>query len=97
MPRGDGTGRMGMGPMTGRAFGYCAGYPHPGYLMGGYGGLGLGCRRGWRMDRGYGYGFFAPFPLQADAGVLEQRAAALEQELAELKNQIAKQKDAEAK
>jgi len=26
MPRGDGTGPWGLGPMTGRAAGYCAGY-----------------------------------------------------------------------
>lgn len=26
MPRGDGTGPMGMGPMTGRGAGYCTGY-----------------------------------------------------------------------
>jgi len=32
MPRGDGTGPMGMGPMTGRAAGYCAGYPMPGFM-----------------------------------------------------------------
>ncbi len=32
MPRGDGTGPAGMGPMTGRAAGYCAGYPAPGYM-----------------------------------------------------------------
>ena len=32
MPLGDGTGPAGMGPMTGRAFGYCAGYPVPGYM-----------------------------------------------------------------
>ena len=32
MPGGDGTGPMGMGPMTGRAMGYCAGYPMPGYM-----------------------------------------------------------------
>jgi hypothetical protein len=32
MPGGDGTGPMGMGPMTGRAAGYCAGYPAPGYV-----------------------------------------------------------------
>ena len=31
MPRGDGTGPQGMGPMTGRAAGYCAGYNAPGY------------------------------------------------------------------
>jgi len=27
MPRGDGTGPMGLGPMTGTAAGFCAGYP----------------------------------------------------------------------
>ena len=27
MPGGDGTGPAGAGPMTGRAAGYCAGYP----------------------------------------------------------------------
>ncbi|MBC7333539.1 MAG: DUF5320 domain-containing protein [Actinobacteria bacterium] len=32
MPRGDGTGPMGLGPMTGRAAGYCAGYPVPGFM-----------------------------------------------------------------
>ena len=32
MPAGDGTGPMGMGPKTGRAAGYCAGYSAPGYV-----------------------------------------------------------------
>jgi len=32
MPRGDGTGPAGMGPMTGRAAGFCTGYPMPGYM-----------------------------------------------------------------
>ena len=31
MPRGDGTGPAGMGPMTGRAAGYCTGYTVPGF------------------------------------------------------------------
>lgn len=31
MPGGDGTGPMGMGPMTGRGAGYCAGFEVPGY------------------------------------------------------------------
>ena len=31
MPRGDRTGPVGEGPMTGRAAGYCAGYEMPGY------------------------------------------------------------------
>ena len=32
MPAGNGTGPLGFGPMTGRAAGYCAGYPVPGYM-----------------------------------------------------------------
>ena len=52
MPGGDGTGPGGMGPMTGRAAGYCAGYGVPGYMNPGpgYGGYwgGRGRRGGWR-------------------------------------------------
>ncbi|MBN1554099.1 MAG: DUF5320 domain-containing protein [Phycisphaerae bacterium] len=58
MPGGDGTGPAGMGPMTGRAAGYCAGYGVPGYMnpiggrgfgaFGGGRGLGRGGGRGWR-------------------------------------------------
>jgi len=54
MPGGDGTGPVGLGPMTGRAAGYCAGYPAPGYMnpVGGRGlwgwGRGRGGGRGWR-------------------------------------------------
>ena len=48
MPFGDGTGPMGLGPMTGRGAGYCAGFgtagfanPMPGYRYPyGYGHLG---------------------------------------------------------
>ena len=38
MPRGDGSGPAGMGSMTGRAAGFCAGYGVPGYMnpYGGY-------------------------------------------------------------
>jgi len=32
MPAGNGTGPMGLGPMTGRAAGYCTGYGVPGYM-----------------------------------------------------------------
>jgi hypothetical protein len=52
MPRGDGTGPAGMGPMTGRGAGFCAGYSIPGYMnpVGGrgYWGRGRGGGRGWR-------------------------------------------------
>ena len=45
MPRGDGTGPMGTGSMTGRGVGYCAGNTAPGFASAGYGaGLGGRCR-----------------------------------------------------
>ena len=56
MPGGDGTGPGGMGPMTGRAAGYCAGYPVPGY-MNATGGRGFGFGRGRGFGRGLGWGF----------------------------------------
>lgn len=49
MPFGDGTGPMGLGPMTGRRAGYCAGFGGPGFAnpMPGY-------------ARPYGYGYSTP-------------------------------------
>ena len=32
MPGGNGTGPAGLGPMTGRGAGFCAGYAVPGYM-----------------------------------------------------------------
>jgi hypothetical protein len=54
MPGGDGTGPGGMGPMTGRAAGFCAGYPVPGFMNPIGGRLGLGLGRGRGMGRGMG-------------------------------------------
>ena len=58
MPRGDGTGPGGLGPMTGRAAGYCAGYSVPGFMnpSGGRLGLGFGYGRGYGRGFGRGYG-----------------------------------------
>ena len=57
MPRGDGTGPEGMGPMTGRGAGYCAGTDAPGFGAPGFGrGFGLG---GGRCNRFFATGFFA--------------------------------------
>lgn len=57
MPRGDGTGPAGLGPMTGRAAGYCAGYGTPGFVNPiPRGGFGLGRGRGG-LGRGLGLGF----------------------------------------
>jgi ribosomal protein L15 len=49
MPRGDRTGPWGMGPMTGRAAGFCGGYGMPGYANPVPG-------RGFRMGFGRGAG-----------------------------------------
>jgi len=74
MPAGNGMGPAGMGPMTGRGAGFCAGYPTPGYMnpyggrypYGGFGfgrggGIGFGRGRGW--GRGFGYGYSSPYVL----------------------------------
>jgi len=65
MPRGDGTGPQGMGPGTGRAAGYCAGYAIPGCTNPGWGrgffclggnfgrGGGAGTGRGFRWQNWY--------------------------------------------
>ena len=55
MPGGDGTGPGGMGPMTGRAAGFCAGYSVPGYANP-VGGRGMGMGMGWGRGRGGGFG-----------------------------------------
>jgi hypothetical protein len=66
MPAGDGTGPRGMGPMTGRGAGYCAGYDMPGYAnpMPGRGfgmgwGRGGGWGGGWGRGRGWRHQYYA--------------------------------------
>jgi len=89
MPRGDGTGPNSMGPMTGRAAGYCAGYDRPGFanpVVGGRMGFGRGLGRGFRggFGRGYGRGFgfyqsvpVNPVPAYYGAPTKEQELEAL--------------------
>jgi hypothetical protein len=60
MPAGDGTGPMGMGPMTGRGAGYCGGYDAPGWATPGpERAFGLGWGRGgaWGNRGGRGGGW----------------------------------------
>lgn len=58
MPRGDGIGPLGFGPRTGRAAGYCAGFPGAGYMnpQPGFKGAGFGRGRGWGRGLGRGWG-----------------------------------------
>jgi len=63
MPLGDGTGPLGLGPMTGRAAGFCAGFGRPGFtnpIPGRWFGW------WWRIPYGYpyagfGYPYYSPF------------------------------------
>jgi hypothetical protein len=93
MPGGDKTGPWNAGPMTGRAAGYCAGYPVPGYAnpTRGYGrgfgrGRGRGFGRGWR--RGFGRGLYAyPPPTFIQPSYQQVTQPQLpEQEVAALEN-----------
>ncbi|OPY90711.1 MAG: hypothetical protein A4E72_00510 [Syntrophus sp. PtaU1.Bin208] len=61
MPRGDGTGPMGMGPMTGRGAGFCSRLGATGYSdVPPSFGLGSGRRRGFRGGgRGWRNRFFS--------------------------------------
>ncbi len=98
MPRGDGTGPMGMGPMTGRGAGLCSGFAAPGAAnnLGGFGG---GCRRGGgRMMRGAGFSGNNRFMGQQNAGAtvpvanekefLANQAKFLEKQLEQVKQRL---------
>ncbi len=85
MPGGDGTGPVGMGPMTGRAAGFCAGSGRPGYAnpapgrgfgMGFGRGRGLGLGRGWRHRQsgaGWARGGADAVPYQPPAPGIEKQ------------------------
>lgn len=98
MPRGDGTGRSGSGPMTGRGLGYCAGFDMPGYMNGR--GRFLGRGRGFGRSFGYGMddrggrfgGYELDIPLYGrnmQTEALALHAQRLEEELATVKNRLA--------
>ena len=86
MPGGDGTGPLGQGPMTGRARGYCAGFPEPGFWRGR--GIGRGFnRRFFRTNQ------YIPYnrPYQSEneeKDYLETLIKDLEQRLDELRKKV---------
>lgn len=99
MPRGDGTGPMGMGPMTGRAAGFCNDYSVPGYFNPMHRCVGFGRGRGYR--RMYcatgmpvwgrsGYPVYQPEYTQGvnEKDFLNQQVESMESELMQLKKRL---------
>ena len=103
MPRGDGTGPSGQGPLTGRGRGYCAGFNVLGFMNPGFGrgfGRGLGFGRGftWRAR------FMPPrMPVQQvqpqvitekqEKQYLEEELEILKQEIEEIQKRLKELKD----
>lgn len=104
MPKGDGTGPMGMGRMTGRGAGFCAGFTAPGYAnYAGFAG-GLGCGRGFRrMFYATGLPGWARLGYPAYAGTYEpalgekerlsRQAELLESQLEQVKKRLSSFKE----
>jgi len=92
MPGGDGTGPMGQGPMTGRATGFCAGYPNSGYSKPGYG-QGFGRGRGVGHGRRFWYRGYNDMPFnqpstEEEKVYLENLVKNLEDELKTVKDRL---------
>jgi len=96
MPQGNGMGPTGMGPMTGRAAGFCAGNDQPGFAnsgagRGGFFGRGRGMGGGG-FGRGYRNMFFAtglPGWMRAGDNVTHASSVMTETEKQALKNHAA--------
>ena len=89
MPRGDGTGPMGMGPMSGRGAGFCAGFNMPGFANRGYGmGLGLGRRAGFRAAGAGGWRGMSTTVADDDKKTLRRQVDVMQSQLDALKKRL---------
>ena len=90
MPRGDQRGPQGLGPMTGRGMGFCAGYPTPGYMNPGPGyGQSMAYGRGRGLGRGMGWRRWAVPNAPADEKkMLQEETGLLQEELKLLQDRI---------
>ena len=103
MPRGDGTGPMGVGPMSGRGMGFCAGFQAPGYANPAYGyRCGGGRGRGFRnrffatgQPFGQRFGAYVPYEPADQKSFLQNQATALENELKQIRDRLSKIEDKE--
>lgn len=91
MPRGDGSGPMGQGSMTGRGAGFCSGFSMPGFSGRGMNkGIGRGIRQGFGRGsaQGFGRGQMSGMPYNsAYQNFAQPTTMNREQETEYLKNQ----------
>ncbi len=94
MPRGDRTGPLGVGPMTGRRLGFCVGNDRPGFDTES---RNFGHGNGWRRRMGFGqryahgrfsedevHGVSQKTLLENDARILKEQLASIEEQLSEI-------------
>ena len=86
MPRGDGTGPMSGGPMTGRGLGFCSGDNVVKYGNGLRMGLGLGCRRGF--GGGFRRGFAVNPTINTQKELLQEQKEILQNRLDVIEKQL---------
>ncbi len=90
MPRGDGTGPIGNGPMTGQGQGFCAVQVGTGFgNRNGFGramGRGRGCGSGWRNR--FNNGGTIGVGRRADAGNTEDELTSLENECTQMEEYL---------
>jgi hypothetical protein len=85
MPRGDRTGPMGQGPVTGRGLGYCSDYESSGFtkgfgMGGGFGrahGFGRSTGRGMGYGRSYGFVPWPSYSKENEIQILKDQAESL--------------------
>lgn len=90
MPYGDGTGPIGLGSMSGRDAGYCAGFSVPGYAnpIAGRGFFGRGRGMGYGRGRGHRNRFYATgLPFWARNSYPATKSFSNEEEINLLKNE----------
>lgn len=98
MPRGDGTGPMGMGRMTGRGAGFCNGFAVGGYANPTGFGCGFGRGRGFRrMYNATGLPAWVQTwknePVVNEKELLSKQAEFLEGQLEEVKKRLSNFKE----
>ena len=98
MPRGDKTGPDGMGQLTGRRLGYCAGYDTPGFTKGSYG-MGRRFGRGGGRGKGREYAYAQPvyynqptaepvFQNVSEKTILENEIRILKEQLSNMEKRL---------